>query len=285
MQELERHLKPLKQNGRICSWHNGCVTPGEEWKEQIKANLETAHIILLLISVDFIESDDCYNIELKKAIQRHKTGNACVIPVILRHCMWEQVSVDDMQLGELQALPKDAKPISKWADRDEAFTSIAEGLFEKIRQLQEQQEQQIQTPLSLLNPNGKAFKQQAVPKVRSSSHPKTPTTIAPELTAKNSAQKITQSTRRVSPKLKPPIKHPSDIHRVSKFPVRPTPKPISRPQKKLQRNSPDEDLTSEKEGITYHKLRNLLKQGKWKDADQETADRMLEPIFGRLTEG
>ncbi|NER84274.1 MAG: hypothetical protein F6K42_33010 [Leptolyngbya sp. SIO1D8] len=49
-----------------------------------------------------------------------------VIPIILRSCLWQQVPVSDMRLGDLQALPKDAKPISQWADRDETFTSIAE---------------------------------------------------------------------------------------------------------------------------------------------------------------
>ena len=137
MQELEDHLEPLKLSGLINSWHDGCIEPGEEWESKIKDNLETAQIILLLISIDFIKSSYCYDVELRKAIDRHKARDAYVIPVILRSCLWTQVPVGNMYLGDLQALPKDAKPISQWTDRDEAYTNIAEELYEKIQKLQQ----------------------------------------------------------------------------------------------------------------------------------------------------
>lgn len=141
MRELERHLQPLMRNGEISRWHDGCIEAGQEWESQIKANLSKAQIILLLISVDFINSDYCYSVELTEAIERHQAGNACVIPVILRSCMWKNVRVSSMRLGELQALPKDARPLSKWDDRDEAYTSIAEGILSTITQLKQKQEQ------------------------------------------------------------------------------------------------------------------------------------------------
>lgn len=46
--------------------------------------------------------------------------------------------------------------------------------------------------------------------------------------------------------------------------------------------SSDDDLSSEK-GIDYRKLRDLLKAGKWKEADRETATRMCEAM-GRQQE-
>jgi len=50
----------------------------------IDKHLNTAQIILLIVSPDFIVSDYCYGIELQKALQRHERGEACVIPTILR---------------------------------------------------------------------------------------------------------------------------------------------------------------------------------------------------------
>ncbi|NJL47990.1 MAG: TIR domain-containing protein [Leptolyngbyaceae cyanobacterium SM2_5_2] len=144
MQELKGHLEPLQRGQLIRSWYDGCITPGQEWEPQIKKNLETAQIILLLISVDFINSEYCYNIELIKAIERHKTGSAYVIPVILRSCLWQEVPVGDMRLGQLQALPKNAQPISKWSDRDEAYTNVVEGLHRTIQALQKQREEHYQ---------------------------------------------------------------------------------------------------------------------------------------------
>lgn len=141
VEDLMGHLEPLRRSQLIRSWYDGCISPGEEWEPQIKANLEKAQIILLLVSVDFIRSEYCYTVELNRAIARHKAGDACVIPVILRSCLWQQVPVGDMCLGDLQALPKDARPISQWGDPDDAYTSIAQGIYNKVQQLRQEQMQ------------------------------------------------------------------------------------------------------------------------------------------------
>ena len=140
MRELESHLEPLRLSHLIESWHDGCITPGEEWEPQIKENLQKAQIILLLISVNFISSKYCNTVELTQAIKRHKSGDALVIPLILKPCMWQPIPIGEMTLGELQALPKDAKPVTSWNDRDEAYTNIAEGLYDKILQVQQERE-------------------------------------------------------------------------------------------------------------------------------------------------
>ncbi len=138
------HLDPLLRSRLISRWYDGCITPGEEWEPQIKKNLENAEIILLLISIDFIKSEYCCSVELTRAIERHCAGDACVIPVILRACVWQSVLVGAMTLGQLQALPKNALPIAKWADQDDACTNVAEGLLKTIQQLQQQREAQQQ---------------------------------------------------------------------------------------------------------------------------------------------
>jgi hypothetical protein len=144
MRELVSHLEPLQRGGLISSWYDGQILPGEEWEPQIKRNLEEAQIILLLISKDFINSNYCYEVELSKAIERHKSKTASVIPVILRSCLWDAVSIGDFRLSELQALPKDAKPIKRWADEDDAYTDVARGLLSRIQQLQQEQAEEAE---------------------------------------------------------------------------------------------------------------------------------------------
>src|SRR2546421_520659 len=82
-------------------------------------------IILLLVSQYFMASDYCYGIEMMKAIKRHERGEAIVIPIILR-----PVHFQGTPFGKLQALPTDAKPVTSksWANRDEAFYDVAEGI-------------------------------------------------------------------------------------------------------------------------------------------------------------
>jgi hypothetical protein len=121
--ELEKHLSILKHQGVIQSWHDRRIGAGREWEAEIDTHLNTAHIILLLISADFLASDYCYDVEMKRAMERHEAKEACVIPVMLRPCDWRGAP-----FGKLQALPKDAKPVTSWPDLDEAFLNVAQGI-------------------------------------------------------------------------------------------------------------------------------------------------------------
>src|ERR1041384_3042982 len=87
--ELERHLSPLRREGKIKSWFDRMIKAGTDWRGKIDEHLNSADIILLLISADFIHSDYCYDIEMARALERQSKGEAHVIPVILRPCAWE----------------------------------------------------------------------------------------------------------------------------------------------------------------------------------------------------
>ncbi|MDS7882753.1 TIR domain-containing protein [Klebsiella oxytoca] len=87
--ELEKHLSPLKRMGKITTLHDRCVILGQEFENQIDHYFSQADIILLLISSDFIASDYCYQVEMINALERHKRGEAVVIPVMLRECAWK----------------------------------------------------------------------------------------------------------------------------------------------------------------------------------------------------
>src|SRR3981081_1929616 len=86
--QLEKHLTMLKRQGFIETWHDRRITAGEPIDQAISSNLETAEIVLLLVSPDFLASDYCYEREMSRAIERHNHGSSTVIPVILRACDW-----------------------------------------------------------------------------------------------------------------------------------------------------------------------------------------------------
>ena len=128
--QLQTHLIILKREGVITEWHFREIDAGKEWKREIDRNLNSAHVILLLISPDFIASDYCYDIEMDRAMQRHDAGEACVIPIILRPSGWEKTP-----FSKLQALPTDAKAVTLWENQDEAFLDIARGIRKTIEGL------------------------------------------------------------------------------------------------------------------------------------------------------
>ena len=128
--KLEIHLSLLKQEGLITGWYDREIRAGAEWASEIETHLNSAHIILLLVSPDFMASDYRYSIEMKRALERHEAREARVIPVILRPTDWERAP-----FGKLQALPTDRRPITKWSNRDEAFLRVAQDIRKVVDEL------------------------------------------------------------------------------------------------------------------------------------------------------
>ena len=125
--QLENHLSSLKQEGLITGWYDRDIRAGTKWASEIEAHLNSARIILLLVSPAFMASEYCTSIEMKRALEREEAGKAHVIPIILRHVDWQRSPI-----GKLQALPKDAKPVTDWPNRDRAFVDIVKGIRKTI---------------------------------------------------------------------------------------------------------------------------------------------------------
>lgn len=120
---LETHLSIMKRQNIIEEWHDRKILGGTNWDTEIDSRIEKADIILILVSPDFIASEYCYGKELSSALSLHESGRAKVVPLIVRPVDWQ-----DTVLGKLQALPKDAIPVTTWKNYDEAWLDIAKGL-------------------------------------------------------------------------------------------------------------------------------------------------------------
>jgi len=132
LNKLKSHLRPLQREGLIDVWNDREISAGTEWEHEIKEHLNSAQIILLLVSPDFMNSDYCYSVEMKRALERHASGEANVIPVILRPVYWY-----GEPLGKLQALPTDGKPVKSlyWFDPDSAFYDVIVGIRKVVNDL------------------------------------------------------------------------------------------------------------------------------------------------------
>jgi hypothetical protein len=127
MNEIRLQLVVRERLGEIVKWHDRMIPAGDEWRTLIDNRIEGAQVILLFMSPHFLASRYCYEIEGQIALRRHRDGTARVIPVVLRACDWTITP-----FGELQALPRDGKPITQWPDRDQASLDIARGIMECI---------------------------------------------------------------------------------------------------------------------------------------------------------
>ncbi len=120
---LELHLSLLKRQGLVEGWHARKIQAGENFAEVIDENMKTADIILLLISPHFIASDYCWEKEMTHALERHEAGTAKVVPIFIRPCDWQTAP-----FAKIQGLPRNALPVSKWSDEDEAWLNVAQGI-------------------------------------------------------------------------------------------------------------------------------------------------------------
>lgn len=119
--ELNKHLTLLQRHDVLSVWHDRYIRAGDEFDNVISDELEAADIVLLLVSVNFLASNYCYEIELSRAMERHHAGEATVIPIIIKHCdNWQSAP-----FGKLNAAPPGGKPIEDFSTKDKGFTQVA----------------------------------------------------------------------------------------------------------------------------------------------------------------
>lgn len=123
--ELDKHLAALKLQGKVDTFHDGKILPGQKWDEVIKSNLYKSDIVLLLISVDFMNSKYIWETELKMAQEK------LIIPVFLRHCDFDGTGIEQDQ-GVPFFNDKDKLKGIAWImgdnfkSKDEAFLKVVE---------------------------------------------------------------------------------------------------------------------------------------------------------------
>ncbi len=130
LQQFVTHLSLLQRRGVISTWYDRQIVAGTIWSNVIDQRLEQASLILLLVSADFLASDYCYEVEMKRALKLHESGRARVIPIVVRPADWK-----DAPFAHLQALPTNAKAISSWKDRDEAWVDVVAGIRKAIKDM------------------------------------------------------------------------------------------------------------------------------------------------------
>ena len=123
-------LKFLNPNKNISLWDDNKISPGQEWDDEIKKVFHECHIIILLISQDFLNSDYILKNELPLAFEKHNKKEACIIPIFIRPSILDSIP----EISKLEGLPKGKKWVSTSEDRDSAYVEIANGLRAAIEE-------------------------------------------------------------------------------------------------------------------------------------------------------
>lgn len=132
---IRGQLRIFEKKEILQIWDDGEILAGQDWDKSIKLKLESAQLILLFISVDFLNSEYIEKTELQAALQRHREEKAKLIPIIVRRCFWEEY----FDLGKFQALPPKGKPVLSHDLHaiDEAHHAVALGIKAAANEMQQ----------------------------------------------------------------------------------------------------------------------------------------------------
>jgi hypothetical protein len=127
-QELKTHLSNLQDEGYPLFWYDRPLAPGVDWAQEIDQHINSAKMILLLVSADFLATRYSRGSEMARAWERHTAGEVRIIPIMLRAASWR-----NELFASVQALPSNAQPITSWRNRDEAFVDVVAGIRQVLR--------------------------------------------------------------------------------------------------------------------------------------------------------
>src|SRR2546430_5206204 len=119
-EELDKHFATLKRLGHINARHDDNISAGTERIPEIHSLLNTADIILLLISKNFLHNDHCYHL-MQLASERHTAAGAYVFAILLQPAYWKDIIPND-----IPKLPANHRPITRWPNRNQAYHDVVE---------------------------------------------------------------------------------------------------------------------------------------------------------------
>lgn len=132
--DLLTMLKPLEHRGVIKIWHDRTIEEGDEWRRKIEAAMRECDMALLFVSKHFLASPFIRDDELPHLLQRRKEEGLRVVPIIIGACMWR----DEPVLRDLQAVPKDGKPVIEFRKsngaRDRVWAAIAAAVEKRAKE-------------------------------------------------------------------------------------------------------------------------------------------------------
>ncbi|GEM_PF-3421093 len=123
LQKLRTHLNVMKRQQHCEIFFDGEIMSGETWDKRLKDELHTAHIFVLLVTAEFLDSDYVNETELPKILERRMKGEAEVVAVIMKDCLWEMT-----ELQHLQVVLYDGNPVEEY----NAYAYAAREVFKVI---------------------------------------------------------------------------------------------------------------------------------------------------------
>jgi len=126
---LENHLADQMRLGEVTIWHAHKTSPGANEKQEILTNLNSADIILIFMSPDYMATDYYVDVEGRQAASMQSWGIATVRIILVRPIDYRNTSFNFCQV-----LPKSGEFISGLPYKDKILHNIALNITELVKE-------------------------------------------------------------------------------------------------------------------------------------------------------
>ncbi len=130
-ERLEKQLTLLRRAKTIKDWHKGKLTFSQDVEKETLKHLNSAQIICLLISPDYLADDKLYDTHVERAMERRADEKTIVIPILVR----KTNDLESASFGALMAIPRNRRPMNQWADLDEVSMQVAKEIGDLAKAL------------------------------------------------------------------------------------------------------------------------------------------------------
>ena len=128
LEGLLPHLRYYERNKLLDFWADTKIKPGAEWQTEIRNALASAIVAVLLISVDFLDSQYIQDNELLTLLIAAEKEGVTILPVILRPCSLPE------SISRFQAFNSASMPVAKMKgyQREDLWVKVANAIVSTI---------------------------------------------------------------------------------------------------------------------------------------------------------
>jgi TIR domain len=132
LEQFRAHTAVLRRNNQVEIFDDQGIGAGQRWRPTLTRKLEEADIVVAFVTAKFVESEFCYCIEFRRALERESSGACTIIPVNVGPV---DLGPDD-PLSAIQHVPQ-GQPISERGSRKaSAWKQVAKALRMRVNELQ-----------------------------------------------------------------------------------------------------------------------------------------------------
>lgn len=129
---LMPNLKVLENQGLIRIFTRKALAPGTLWREEIQSEIANSVAAILLVTPDYLASDDIMEGQLPQLLSRAKDHGTAILPLLVKPSMFSTIP----ELSRFQPFNPTTKTLIEMGrpgERERFLVSVAKAVQDEVR--------------------------------------------------------------------------------------------------------------------------------------------------------